>query len=144
ADAFVKRTQEIRIAPVSDAHLAVGRDIARVDPAEGEVEGKTAREGLAARRRMATDAIGCRREIFAARDEISLSEFVRNSCWLRSRVMIEIDMLARRERHRAGAADDPKEDQEGKEDHPCKSERKPPSKDRHARFLPARISRSIG
>ena len=74
ADAAMHGAQEIRIAVVADAGFPVGRDVGRVDGAEGQGEGKAAGKFLSVFRGVADHAIGGVGEIFAAFYETCLRQ----------------------------------------------------------------------
>src|ERR1700722_3565688 len=86
ADTTAHRTDEFCIAPGTEPGFSIGRDVWRIDLAERQLERASTREGPAARGRMAGDAVGGLRQIFAAREQC----FAR---WL---------ALARRDRIQAG------------------------------------------
>ncbi len=68
-DAFVQRAPEIVGRPAADAVVRIGRDVGRVDRAEAAFHREAAGERGAARRGVASGAIGRLGQIFPARDD---------------------------------------------------------------------------
>src|ERR1700676_3632565 len=59
-------TDKFCIAPGTEPGFSIRRDVWRIDGAEWQLERASTREGPAARDRVARDAVGGRRQIFAA------------------------------------------------------------------------------
>src|SRR5262245_24775215 len=105
-------TQEIRIAPRTDAGLDVRRDVGRVDRAEVRLERSAAREQFAALLRVAGLAVRGDGEIAALRQRIRALEVRRYAGGLAA-VISEGDTLAVGEGHRARLPDAPRQQQPG-------------------------------
>src|SRR5271169_2113698 len=73
------RTDKFCIAPSTEPGFSIGRDVWRIDRAERQLERTSTRKGPAARGRVAGDAVGGLRHIFAAREQ----RFARWLAWAR-------------------------------------------------------------
>src|ERR1700751_5797499 len=98
ADTKAHRTDKFCIAPSTKPGFSIGCDVWCIDRAERQLERASTRKGPAARGRVAGDAVGGLRQIFAAREQ----RFARWLTWAR-RDRIEASG-PEEERGRAGQA----------------------------------------
>ena len=105
ANTVVQYPDEFVIAPRADARVLVWGNVGRIDRADhGEFESEAPRKRLAARHRMAGNAVGRAGEIFAASHGISLREACRNTGRVRSLKICKVHALAARESRGIAAA----------------------------------------
>jgi hypothetical protein len=80
ADAVVHHAVELRVGHLADAGLFVGRDVGRVDLAEGRIHRQAAGHRLAARRGVTGYAVPGGGEVFALGDQRRLILGRRRRC----------------------------------------------------------------
>ena len=143
AGAAMNRVEKILVAVIADAGFFVRRDVGRVQRAERKLEPETAGIFPAALRGVADHAIRRPRQIGAAFDKARLGERSRNAGGVGGLVIRQRHFRAIRERHRAGAADNPDPDRQRNDHDRDNAKENATGSGAHA-FFPAIRDRSIG
>ena len=143
-DAAMDRREKVRVGVLADASVLVGRDVGRIDRAEGQDERPAAGERLSPDGGVAGLAIGGADEITPPVDEARVLEARRNAGRIGQLIIAERDAVPACEIRWPGAKDVPADESESSDGDERGRRKQDAPEGPHAAFLSASCLRSTG